>query len=74
MSVNNTPLKSVDAYWDPANPEVADLLKQAPESLLKDDLVVLVRELDRRFMQLWDKVGFERDKGLVDYGRLAERG
>lgn len=73
MSVNTAPLKAAEAYWDPAKPEVIALLGQNPEGLSKEDLLVLVRELDRRFMQLWDKVAFERQHGLVDYGQLPGR-
>lgn len=60
-------LRSNQAYWDPAKPEIQEALKQDPTKLSKDDLVMLVKELDRRFMQLWDKVTYERENGFVKY-------
>jgi excinuclease UvrABC nuclease subunit len=42
----------------------------APELLTNKALVNLVRQLDRRFMQLVEKVDFERANELVDYSKL----
>lgn len=41
-------------------------------TLSKEELIVLVKELDRRFSQLWDKVIFERDHDLLDYSKLTK--
>lgn len=65
-------LRSKDAYWDAARPDITAALKLQPELLSHADLVHLVRELDRRFMQLNDKVEFERKHNLVNYKPLAK--
>lgn len=65
-------LKSKNAYWDEGRPEIIESLNQNPKNLEKDALVALVLELDRRFMQLWDKVKFERENNLVDYEKLKK--
>ena len=61
-------LRSANAPWH--DTEIPTLLRQPLDTLSQDQLIVLVKELDRRFMQLWDKVVFERDHGLVDYTKL----
>ena len=63
-------LRSVSAPWH--DPEIPTLLRQPPNTLSQDQLIVLVEELDRRFMQLWDKVAFERDNQLIDYTKLKD--
>lgn len=65
------PLRSKSAYWDLGRPDILAALKVPPEALSNADLIQLVRELDRRFMQLNDKVDFERKYNLVDYKPLA---
>lgn len=62
-------LKSKDIPWV-ENEEVAALVKLNPASLNQEDLLKVVNALDVRLMRMWDKVGFEREKGLVDYGLL----
>lgn len=62
-------LRSAEAYWDPAKPEVQEALRKDIKDLSKDDLVMLVKELDRRFIQLWDKVTYEQKNGFVDYSK-----
>jgi hypothetical protein len=52
-------LRSAQAYWSPDSP-VADIITMDPEQLPRESLLLLVSELDRRFMQLWDKVQFEQ--------------
>jgi hypothetical protein len=52
-------LRSAQAYWLPDSP-VADIITMDPEQLPRESLLLLVSELDRRFIQLWDKVQFER--------------
>jgi hypothetical protein len=54
-------LRSAQAYWLPDSP-VADIVTKDPEQLPRESLLLLVSELDRRFMQLWDKVQFERNQ------------
>lgn len=64
-----------DVFWDPSD-GLIDLLRQedGPElqDLDKEQLWHLIKELDRRFIQLWDKVIFERHHGLVDYRPLPK--
>ena len=55
-------LRAEKAYWEN---KVGDVTKLSQEQMLD-----LIKELDRRFIQLWDKVVFEREKGLLDYGKL----
>lgn len=64
------PLKARNAHWDEG--KVKELLQKPPEELDKDEVMLVLRELDRRFMQLWDKVTFEREHGLVDYDKLKK--
>lgn len=64
------PLRSKVAYWSKDQKEIIHSLNQSPENLDRESLINLVRELDRRFIQLWDKVAFERERNLVDYERL----
>jgi len=52
-------LRSAQAYWAPDSP-VAELVAMDPEQLPRESLLLLVSELDRRFIQLWDKIQFER--------------
>ena len=51
-------MRSQDAYWAPES-KIPELLKSEPKDLTHEQLVLLTTELDRRFMQLWDKVSFE---------------
>jgi hypothetical protein len=68
---DNTPLlKSSQLYWDPNNVEMVAAMKVAPQHLPKIILERLVKELDRRLMQMHDKVAFEREHGLVNYDLL----
>lgn len=52
-------LRCTAAYWDPENKEIKESLDVPPELLDRNRLIKLVRELDRRFIQLWDKIGYE---------------
>jgi len=63
-------LNAKNAYWSADKPEVIDALEIPPEKMSNEQLLLVVRELDRRFMQLWDKVIFERQHNLVDYAKL----
>jgi hypothetical protein len=70
---DNSPLlKSTQLYWDPNNVEIIAALKVAPQHLPKIILERLVKELDRRLMQMHDKVAFEREHGLVNYDLLKK--
>jgi hypothetical protein len=53
-------LRAKDAYWDPANLVIKDLLDVDSKDMTKEQLVLIVHELDRRFIQLWDKISFEK--------------
>lgn len=65
-----------DVFWDP-NDGLINLLREKDNVELGDlepeQLWHLIRELDRRFMQLWGKVRFERHHGLVDYRPLTNQ-
>lgn len=61
-------LRSKDAFWHDS--DIVELLKKDLKYLNEEELRTLVSELDRRFMQLWDKVVFEREHELVDYSKL----
>lgn len=67
---NQPLLKSRELFWDPNNVEIVAALKVAPQHLPKIILERLVKELDRRLMQMHDKVAFEREHGLVNYDLL----
>jgi hypothetical protein len=53
-------LRSAQADRSPDSP-VADMVTMDPERLPRESLLLLVSEPDRRFMQLWDRVQFERN-------------
>lgn len=55
-------LRAEKAYWEN---KVGDV-----NLLSREEMISLIKELDRRFIQLWDKVIFERDRNLVDYNKL----
>lgn len=57
-------LRAIDAIWfdDLGMPE---LLKRPIESFETSEIFTVVRELDRRFMQLWHKVQFERNSHIL---------
>jgi len=55
-------LRAEKAYWEN---KVGDI-----NLLSREEMISLIKELDRRFIQLWDKVIFERDRNLVDYRKL----
>lgn len=66
------PLRSKETVWPDASEQLKASLSFAPEQLTHKALVNLTRELDRRFMQLVEKVGFEKEHDLVDYAKLKE--
>jgi hypothetical protein len=59
------PLKARLIPWPDADAELQDALSRDPRHLPHHVLVRLVKEYDRRLMQMWDKVGFERQHNLV---------
>jgi len=66
-------LKSRDIYWSPDSkaPEIIDNVSGNNTSI--PDLLYLISELDRRLIQLWDKVAFENKHGLVDYSNFKRQ-
>jgi hypothetical protein len=64
------PLRCTRAYW--AEGAVKDLLQKPPEELTQEEAILVMRELDRRFLQLWDKVTFEREHKLIDYSPIMK--
>lgn len=66
------PLKAAEVPWPNAGDAFRAMLQIDPALLPHHRVVELVREMDRRFMQLWDKIGFERVNGLVDYSKLQQ--
>ncbi|WNO10607.1 hypothetical protein [Teredinibacter sp. KSP-S5-2] len=70
---NMIKLKSAEIYWNPDDSKINSILSNGEveiENMNKEDIEYLVKELDRRLCQLWDKVAFERDNGLVDYSKF----
>lgn len=64
------PLRCRDIHWNDDKPKIKVAIQLAPEHMTHDVLVAVAREMDRRLMQLHDKVVFERDHNLVNYGLL----
>lgn len=62
-----TGLRSKSIYWSPDNKRIETILRQDVESLSEKDKVYLIKELDRRLIQFWDKVAYERKNNLVNY-------
>lgn len=69
--INGT-LKSTAVPWPDVDPEIRAALTLPPEDLPKLTLIRLLRELDRRHMQLQDKIAFERHHKLVDYAVVVD--
>lgn len=74
-------LRSAGAYWDPDHKAMTAMLsgerggngeigKVDLNMLSEAEKETLIKELDRRFTQLWDKVAYERKHGLVDYKKM----
>lgn len=60
-----TYLKAGRAFWHKETEQEKFVLKalETPvEELSREDLILIVKELDRRFLQLWDKVNYEKGK------------
>lgn len=55
------------------DPEMDAARQLAPEDLPRLTLIRLLRDYDRRLVQLQDKVAFEREHNLVDYSKLPKR-
>ena len=55
-------LRTRNIYWDPDNAAVQAALKLSPDDMSREQLILMVRELDRRTIQLWDKVIFENSQ------------
>ena len=58
-----TQLRSKSIYWVPEDKRINDIIAQSNtsgvESLSDEDKVHLIKELDRRLIQFWDKVDYE---------------
>jgi hypothetical protein len=69
-------LRCRDLPWPDAPAWLVNAMLGDPACLPHHELVMLLKEYDRRLFQLWDKVGFERKHELVDYsglGRLEDK-
>ncbi len=68
-------LKSKKVYWNPNDKIIQRVLESDVDvlNINKNDLVHLIKELDRRLLQLWDKVSFERENELVDYSPIKRK-
>lgn len=62
-------LKS-NVYWE--DNEVKALSNKTIDEMSKDELKFILKQLDRRFIQLWDKVIFERINNLTNYEKIKE--
>lgn len=70
MMKNKTILRSKDIHWREEDEVIKKIMGNGVlEEVPSEDLFHLVKELDRRTVQLWDKVSYEREKGLVDYSK-----
>lgn len=60
-------LRSVNIYWNPDDENIKAIINDG-EIKIKDmeakDIEYLIKELDRRLIQLWDKVKYDRENGL----------
>lgn len=50
--------RTKDIYWDGLT--IPNIMEKLKNEEISDDLKLLLTELDRRLIQLWDKVVFER--------------
>ena len=69
-----TKLKAGRAFWHNGTDKeknIVRLLNTPVEEMTQEEMVVVMKELDRRFLQLWDKVVYERDDTSA---RDCERG
>ncbi len=64
-------LKARSLPRDMLSPEMDAARKVAPEDLPRATLVRLLRDYDRRLVQMQDKVAFEREHELVDYSKIS---
>jgi hypothetical protein len=63
-------LKS-NVYW--ADDELKALSNKTIDEMSNDELKFILKQLDRRFIQLWDKVVFERVNDVTNYEKIKER-
>lgn len=60
-------------YWD-KDSKVPDIMWNFHHgNTSTDDLVLLLNEMDRRLIQLWDKVTFERKHNLLNHHLLHDK-
>ena len=64
---DTTRLRSANIHWDPKDQRIVDIMNGGEiklDYMDKDDVKYLITELDRRLVQLWDKVIFERKQDV----------
>jgi len=62
-----TKLKAGRAFWHNCTDNeknVVRLLDTPVEAMTREEMVVVMKELDRRFIQLWDKVVHEQRNSI----------
>lgn len=62
-----TKLKAGRAFWHNGTDNeknVVRLLDTPVEDMTREEMVVVMKELDRRFLQLWDKVFHEQRNSI----------
>ncbi len=62
-----TKLKAGRAFWHNCTDNeknVVRLLDTPVEAMTREEMVVVMKELDRRFLQLWDKVVHEQRNSI----------
>ncbi len=61
-------LKTSDIYYDKNDQVIQSVISDGVQlDGLSDEQVHLIKTLDRRLLQLWDKVTYERENGYVIY-------
>lgn len=60
-------LKSSEMFQHSSSPTIPKIITEGHS---REDLLIILSELDRRCSQLWDKVAFERENELVNYKEL----
>lgn len=71
MNNDRTMLKAANAFWTPD--VVMDNILRNGIVILDPEVKHLVTELDRRFMQMWAKVDFEKNHDVPQYPSAIER-
>ena len=56
-------MKAILAFWHNSTDDekrIHTIISKEVDSMSRTELIVAVNELERRFLQLWDKVTYER--------------